>query len=356
MRELIDLTFLALTSFDVDQLTEYASRSKFINTRNKFIFDDFKICLSKYNMVEYATPLYNYMIIALKRHFNYTITEPRSISQRRQELVNQEELVNLLKILCTENSIKSISIKCRKSFPQKSLVISNGVLINSIARSAVDSIWEEVERLGLNMFSITKNEAIEQINNQKDVEWIKRWMEEMGFSDHEYTSFTLDKVDSILKSANWRPVIPNSSEKIKDVLIEEYIYDHKYSLPLDLATVEKILNAIKAEKSKRGRKEDTLVLKSIAYSLAVLIHSEAYLKNESIESINDIPISGNDHYFIHDVLVFFGLMETYKDSPKNEKILKKRINKILHDNNDQSYIDDIDEKFRILKYDLANPA
>jgi hypothetical protein len=354
MNKSIEHIFLALSSFDTKELKAYASHTKFKELRDKYKIEDFQKTLSNYKMDEYVEPLYNYMIVTFNKHMDYKRNEQSSADHKRQELIYQENLVNLLKIFQTKNSIKSIIIKCRKSFHQEPVNVRDQDVLNSMTKSAVYTIWEKIKQLELNMFSLTNEEAIEAINNQLDIEWMKSWMESMGFIDPNYASFTLDKFEEFFKALGWKLVIPEACEKLKQEFISDYIYDHRYDLPLDLKTIEKILGSIQEKKSKRGRKEDTFSLKSIAYILNILIHSEQYLSNIDIEAIHDVKMSDDDHYFIHDVLVFFNFIETYRDIPKNEKILKKRIRKILYDYKDPAGINDIDEKFRILKHDLSH--
>jgi len=354
MSVLINDIFWTLTSFEVEQLMKYSSLSKFKEIRNEHKFEDFRDRLREHKMDDYTEPLYNYMIIATKRNLDYKRQEPVSLSNRKDQLTYQEDLVNLLKILLSKNSIKAITIKCRKSIKQQPIQV-NSDDIKIIADSAVDPIWGKIEQMGLNWFPITREEAVEEINSHIDVEWTKSWMETMGYVDPNYASFTLDKFEDYWGALGWGQVIHNSHKQLREEFITEYIYDHQIELPLNLETIGRISDLIKEEKSKRGRKEDTFILKSTAYQLSVLKHAEQYLKNKTVASILDIPISDDDHYFIHDVLVFFDLLDTYRDKPDNEKILKKRIRKIILDYIDPAGIRDIDEKFQLLRHQTSDP-
>jgi|GEM_PF-1152702 hypothetical protein len=351
MSALVRDIFLALTSYEVEELKKFASYKDF-KDRNNYKLEEFRECLNKYKMDEYTEPLYYYMILAKKRNLDYERQESISLSNRKDELTYQENLVNLIKILHSENSIKSITIKCRKSFKQHRIQISNDYDIKIIANAAIFPIWEKIEQLELNRFSLTREEAVAAINYHSDVEWIKNWMVAIGYLDPNYTSFALEKFEDYYRALGWRQIIPNYHEQLREDFIDDYISDHKRELPLNPKTIERILDSIKEEKSKRGRKEDTFVLKSTAFKLSVLKHAEQYLRNIAVKSILDIPMFDDDHDFIHDVLVFFKLLRTYRDTPKNEKDLKKRIRKIIHDYYDPTGKRDIDEKFRILKHEI----
>ena len=353
MSKLIQDIFKALTSYDVELLCKYTSSSKFKEDRNKYIFEEFRNCLSKYKMDAYAEPLYNYMILAIKRNRDYVRQNPISLSNRKDQLAYHENLLNLLKILYSEDSILSMTFKCRKPYNQPPIQVIQGDDIKLIANAAIYPIWEKIEQLELNRFCLTREEAIEEINKHTDIEWMKNWMETIGYLDPNYASFTLERFEEYFRSLNWGQVIPEYSEILMEDFISEFISDHKRELPLNLKTLNKIVDSIKQEKSVRGRKEDTLVLKSTAYQLSVLKHAEQYLRNTAVESILDIQISGDDLFFVHDVLVFFKLLKTYRDSPENEKDLKPRFRKIINDYDDPAGKRDIDEKFRVLKHQIS---
>jgi hypothetical protein len=350
MSNLINDIFLALTSQEVDLLKKFASFSKFKKDRNEYKLEEFRNCLSVYKMEEYTEPLYYYMILAKKRNFDYEKRNPISLMNRKDQLEYEENLVNLLKILLDENSIKLITIKCKETLKLKPIQVRKAEDIKIMANAAIYPIWEKIEQLGLNWFSMTREEAIEEINNHTDLEWTKSWMGAMGYVDPDYASFTLEKFEDYYRALGWGQVIPTYHEILREDFIAEYRDTHQIELPLNLETIERILYTIKEEKSRRGRKEDTYILKSTAYQLNVLKHAERYLRNIAVESILDIPISKDDYYFIHDVLVFFGFIISYKDNPDNEDILNDRIWKLIHAYNDPADKRDIDEKFRLLRH------
>ena len=355
MSNLINDIFLALTSYEVEQLKEFASSSGYNGHRADCKLTEFRNCLNGYKMDGYIEPLYYFMILGKKRNEDYLKRNLESLSNTKDQLDYKENLVNLLKILLSGSAIKAIRIKCKESLNLSPIEVSRFEDIKIIADAAIDPIWGKIEQLGLNSFLMTRKEAVAEINNHTDVEWTKRWMEEMGYMDPEYASFTLGQFEDYYKALHWKQFDPKYHETLRGDFIELYIAEHPIELPLNLKTVERILQSIKQEKSIPGRKEDTYFLKSTTYLLGVLKHAEQYLKHETVASILDIPVSSDDHFFIHDVLVFFGLLNTYRDKPENERILKKRIRKIIHDYNDLNGLRDIDEKFRILRQYISNP-
>ncbi len=200
------------------------------------------------------------------------------------------------------------------------------------------------------MYPLKKEEAIDAINSQTDVQWIKNWMESMGYIDPAYKNFTLGRFDAYFSKLDLSPALTELKEKLLNELISEYAYDHSTEADLDVKELDQILQKIKKTKSKRGRKEYTINEKYLAHTLSTLIRVERYFQNPDIKSIQKVGVTNTDCRFIHDVLVFFELIIDYRTA-ENKQNLEKTIRKKLNTFTDQAAIEDTDEKLRILKYE-----
>ena len=171
----------------------------------------------------------------------------------------------------------------------------------------------------------------------------------MGYIYPDYKNFTLDRFDDYFSKLDFSSILPELKEKLRNELISEYAYDHSTEADLDVKELDRILTRIEEVKSKRGPKESRINVKYVAHTLSALIRIERYLHSPGIGSIQKIGVTNPDCRFIHDVLVFFGLMIDYRTA-KNKQNLEKTIRKKLNTFNDQATIEDTDEKLRILKY------
>jgi hypothetical protein len=266
----------------------------------------------------------------------------------RQNLVFQEELVLSLKELLSGGKLNSAITNIPKTH-----TIKNEKVINVLFTSAINSLSNEIQKLGLNRFPIANEEAVEAINNHTDVEWIKNWMESAGYIDPDYESFTLENFDDYIYNII-RSDIAEGQTKMMDNLISEYAYHHPEVVLPDIESIDRILLRIREQKSKKGRKQETEILKFIAYTLSCLKRLDRYLEDQKIDTINEVPITNEDCRFIHDVMAFFGLINDYTDHPKYLKNLEKHIRKMLKDLNDPNGIEDMHEKLKLLKLSLTN--
>jgi len=347
-QEILDEKFQACTSYSLDDLKLLTSSVINSKKKQKVDFVDFKSKLIGSPLEDYSEHLYYFMVLAQKRDIKRKMNNPDSIKYN-QNLGFKEQLVNAFKIIFLKDQVSSIKIKKSKTY-----TIENKNIIDIILSSAIFSVWDEIIFLELNKFSLSHKEAIEEINNQKDVDWIKDWMDSMGYVDPNYKDFSLGKFDNYYESLNMMPIIGGVKDKIQRNLISEYAYDHPHELPMELQTIDRILDRIKSEKPTAGRKEDTADLKFLAYELSVLLRVDRYLESENIETIDNIPFLKEDKKLIHDVMAFFGLIIDYRENEINTKILKPRINKMLGAVKDPVSIEDINEKLRILKLGLSS--
>lgn len=346
-QQILDEKFLACTSLSLDELRHLVSSSCLNKYKQKYNFEEFQERLILYQMEEFSEPLYLYMTLQRQKHDPILKNQLRYFMATRQNLVFQEELVVSLKELLSGGKLNSAITNIPKPH-----TIKNRKVINVLLTSAINSLWNEIQKLGLNRFPIANEEAVEDINNHTDVEWIKDWMESSGYIDPDYESFTLEKFNNYIYNIIKSDIVGGQS-KMRDNLISEYASDHSEDVLPDLEGINRILLRIRQEKSKRGRKQETEILKFLAYTLSCLIRLDRYLENQKIDTINEVPITNEDCRFIHDVMAFFGLI-IYTNHPKYLKNLEKRIRKMLKDLNDPVGMEDMYEKLKLLKVSLSN--
>lgn len=345
-QQLLDEKFLACTSLPIDELAHTVSHDRFKKYKLKYNIKNFHEKLIPHQMEEFSEPLFLYMIFQLKIHegnknnlLGYFIT-------RRQSLIFQEELVVSLKELLSGGKLDIVITNLPKPH-----IIKNKEVKDILFNSAIKSLFNEIEKLGLNSFPITHEEAVEAINNHTDVEWIRDWMESSGYIDPDYESFTLNNFNNYIHNIIKSDIVGGQS-KMRDNLISEYASDHPEEVLPDIEGIDRILLRIREEKSKKGRKQETEVLKFLAYTLSCLKRLDRYLEDQKFDTINEVPITNEDCRFIHDVMAFFGLIKDYTTHTKYLKSLEKRIRKMLKDLNDPYGMEDMYEKLKLLKLSL----
>lgn len=342
--KLTDEKFQACTSYSLDNLKKIVYRHTYLKYLKKFKIEDFRNRLKEHGMKDYTEHLYYYMILVSQKFEKFTKQFDKSLTISKQQLKFQKELVLVLKELLTGGKLESTLINIAKT--QK---IRNERLVNILHSSALSSLSEAIREEGLNVYPLKKEEAIDAINSQADLQWMKNWMESMGYIYPDYKNFTLDRFDDYFSKLDFSSILPELKEKLRNELISEYAYDHSTEADLDVKELDRILTRIEEVKSKRGPKESRINVKYVAHTLSALIRIERYLHSPGIGSIQKIGVTNPDCRFIHDVLVFFGLMIDYRTA-KNKQNLEKTIRKKLNTFNDQATIEDTDEKLRILKY------
>jgi hypothetical protein len=274
------------------------------------------------------------------------ITSSRSLLK---DLLYKQELVLSLKNLISGGKIE---VKIINIHGQDPYTVANKKIAEILNESAIISLSDKIEELGLNQFSISEEEAEAEINNGSDSEWIKNWMESEGYLDPNYRSFTLDKFEEYCEMLGLSNFV-GAWQELRQRLISEYAYDHCHEVPLTNEGLNRILGKIKQGKPKSGRPQETEELKCLAYKLSLLIRLDRYLENKAIDLIDQVDVENSDCRFVHDVLSFFSLIIDYNQNLRNKKNLEKRIRKMIGDYSDTSSIDDSNKILKILKSDIA---
>lgn len=344
MKDLTDEIFQACTSYSLDELKLMTSTVKYLKLKAKYKIEDIRKTLKDHGMEEYAVPLYHFMILVCKKIEKFPSRLEKELTVTKEDVDFKVELVRSLKELLEGANLESTIINLIKT-----ITIKHKKLNDIMRSSAIKSLTKAIRKVGLNSYPLTNDEAIAAINSHTDVEWVKNWMESMGYIDPNYSSFTLDRFDDYFSKLDLSPVLPELKEKLRTELIDEYACDHPQEADINIEELNRILHRIRKLKSKRGPKEYKISEKYVAHTLSILIRVERYLQRTDIESIQNINITNDDCRFIHDVLAFFGLMIDYR-TPKNEKNLPNTIRKMLITFTDHATIDDTDQKLRILKF------
>jgi hypothetical protein len=347
----LDEKISACTSHSIGILKDLTSVSHYDKYRKEFKIDEFRQKLVSYKMDEYTDPLYDYMLLECRKNDKDQNNSDRFKENTRQYLVFQEELVMTLRLLLSGGKLyPAINIP-----REKSKIIKNKTVIGLLTESAVQSLKNEIQRLELNVYPLSIAEAKEAINSMSDLEWIKKWMDSNNSDvDPEYyKSFTLRKFDNYCEKLG----ITNqfgSKDSLLSNLIDEYAYDHRYSVSLDIEEIDRILKRLKAKKSKRGPKESTANLKYLAFTLSIFKRLDTFLEKPEIETMKQIEIVNEDLRFVHDVMAFFNLIVDRSKNLKTKQGLEPYIRKMIESLNDQESIDEAYLFMRILKFNRPN--
>jgi hypothetical protein len=349
MDKLTEEKFEAVTGYSMMEYIQFTSFKKYDRYKNKYKVEDFKQILTTPPLSEFAEPLYYYLILGSQRQDHFLTHNEQYNDNYRQDLSYKEELVVTLMDLLSGGNLRSTIPNLTKPH-----VIHNKKLLDLLQSAAISTLRNTINELGLNEYPLPKELAIEEINSHSDIGWVERWMELMGYIDPDLDSFTLEKFDDYFNKLAFSPALPGLKDRIREEMIEEYAYDHPQEADLDIEELNRILAKIKEVKSKRGRKEDTSILKHIAYSLSILLRLNRYLKDKSIEKIDEVDITNEDRRYIHDMMSFFNLIIDYREDVKRRKSLEKRIRKMIEDFNDLATIEDDKQKLQVFKFYYLN--
>lgn len=345
MDKLTEEKFEAVTGYSMMEYIQFTSFKKYDRYKNEYKIEDFKQILTTTPLSEFAEPLYYYLIIASQKQDHFSTNNERYNDNYRQELSYKEELVvTLMELLSGGNLHISITNLTKPH------VIHNKKVLSLLQSASINVLKDTINELGLNDHPLVKDIAIAEINNHADIEWVRRWMESMGYIDPDLDSFTMEKFDDYFNKLGYLPVLPGLKDSFREEMIEDYACDHRQRINLDIEEFNRILAKIKEKKSKRGHKEDTYYLKHIAFLLSILLRLARYLEDKNIQKINEIDLTDEDCRYIHDMMSFFKLIINYKEGAKRRELLEKRIRKMIKDFKDLTTIEDHNERLQVFKF------
>jgi hypothetical protein len=349
MDNLADKKFLAVTSYSLKDYKLFTSSNSYDPYKKKYEIEDFKQILATTPLLEFGEALYFYLIMTCRKQDEYMDHNKQSNEKYIQDISYKEELVVTLKDLLSGGNLR-----VRITNLAKPHVINRKTILDLLQSASIDKLSETIRSLELNIHPLSKDLAIAEINTRSDPEWIKKWMESMGYLDPDWNSFTLEKFnDYFYKSSPLHP-IPGFEDRMREAMIDEYAYDHPQEINLDNDGLNRILAKIRKEKSKSGRKEETNIIKDLAYTLSLFLRLDRYLNDKKIEKINDIDLENSDLRIIHDVICFFNLIIDYRKDAQNRKNLEKTIRKMISDFKEPSTIIDYQERLQVFKFHCLN--
>lgn len=249
----------------------------------------FKRFLITNDMEEYSSLLMHLMNIQLKMN---KLPYKGEFEENQKAILNdywnykRDITASLIILLSNEEGNLSITFQNSKN----SYIIDN----DSIVESIIKGLLKEYKRRDLNIENLTVQEAEEAIKEKEDLEWIENWLMEKG---QQVDPFLYEGIDQF----------------ISNEMITEYAEEHYITREVDLEYLKNNIKILEQNsKRKAGAKPKNNGIAILARGIANLKRIDKYISNqEDIESFEQMKISDSDCKFIHDCLLFFGLIDDY---------------------------------------------
>jgi hypothetical protein len=352
IQEIIFAKFSACTGIGVPVLEEMLRLKIKQELLSKFDINEFEKILTEHNMQDYTQLLYHYIIF---KHIDNEGNMINEISLKGDEEIKEfdYQLMYTLDFLLKECETTSLTFQKKRN----KRIIKNPYLLQTIIKSVIKTLTEEIENRGLNQQNITLDLAADAITRNVDSEWIADWKEFNGCIDSQGNLVTLDDFEE--NTQYYHPMINKYLNKnfLTQLMISEYSECHSLPASVDALFIKSFISNFKAPKKKRGRKDETFNVKNITYTLGNLIKLDRYLEKEDEKNIDNIPPKNPDLRFIHDVMIFFKILTTdYNRSKKTKKALEPNFRNILNRIKPNSFTYGHRRRISELKLRLAAPS
>lgn len=347
--QLTDDKFQAVTGYSLDELKLLTSTMSYGVYKTKFRKADFIGMLKGGPFEDFSEHLYYFLLIARRKYESFEENRLLRLHIQRQDLLYGKELVLSLKELLTGGSVEFTITNLEE--PHK---IRDPKIVSLLQSGVISTLEEAIRSLGLNYVALSEEEAIDDINNHKDVLWIRKWMKSLGYLDPDFKSFKLSDFDEYFTKLGMSAALPDLKNKLFDALISEYASEHPNEEALSVQCLDRILSEIGEVLSKRGVKQYTIEEKRVAFLLIVILRLDTYLKDGLVGKITDIKIKNKDLRYIHDIMNYYEFIEDYNRAPKIKKSLENKIRKMIKDYRESDDIEDINEKLQVLKFRWAH--
>ncbi len=246
--------------------------------------DAFKKILIKNDMEQYSILLLYYINeIYLSNDFDKTIEANILASQEyEREMQYEKDLTRTLQFLLSDEFGVNSSITFQKS--KNSLTIPNQDIVNSF----INSLIQEFKKNNYHKINLTYDEAkAMMLANEK---WAKAVFKEECFFDELKNEIKVVKVE-----------------------FEESIMDFAYSIVKEMEIDQEFLKNKLQDLSlnltkKKGAKIKKNRVATLCEDLSYLKRIDSYLNRTDFEYIDDLKLTNKDYRFIHDCVVFFGVI------------------------------------------------
>ena len=342
---LTDEKFQVITGYSLDELKLLTSPKSYEVNTTKFRKEDFIKVIKGGPFEEFSEHLYYFLLIARRKYESFDNNRLQRLHIQRKDLLYRKELVLSLKKLFTGGILEFTITNLDK--PHK---IRDPKIVRLLQSGVISTLEEAIRSLRLNYVALSEEEVIKDINGQKDVLWIKTWMESIGYLDPDYESFTLTNFDKYFTKLGMSDALPDLKNKLFDTLISEYASEHPNEEAISVQCLDRILNEIGEVLSKKGVKQYTIEEKRVAFLLSVILRQDTYLKDGLVGKITDIKIKNKDLRYIHDVMKYYEFIEDYRRASKIKKSLENKIRKMIEDYRESDDIEDVNEKLQALKF------
>ena len=262
----------------------------------------FKKMLIKNDMDEYTNELLYYWYISkLNASKKTTSRIPTTIEANKKRDEYEKDLTESLLFLLSVNSDTNMSVTFQKS--RNSLTKNN----NDIIKCIIDSLILEYDKNNFNEVELSFEEAVVEIENRCDLQWIKDFVKEDVRNNPDifqieevYFDFNFDFEEAFEISYN-------------DQMIEAYANEHYTKREITIEFLKSKIEMIpKLSKNKAGAKRKNDQIGIIGTNLSYLKRIDTFIHDsEKLKDINSVKLTNKDYRFIHDCLVFFGLIEDY---------------------------------------------
>ena len=280
----------------------------------------FRKILIKNDMEEYELPLIKYWYFLNLNIMKRKSRKPQIEEQLKStadQLKNEMDLNEALFFLLSNNTKKDTSIILQQS------TTSHTIKNNDIVDALTTSLVELYISAGFNHDKLTYEEAEEEIYEDCDREWVRDWIIE----NNTMMSFSEDYFDC------------NSIEEyVCERMIEQYASIHTTCRDVDLQFVSNRLAVLKNRtKKKPGAKPKNIEAGIIGVNLSYLKRIDKLINNTGgFTDIEQIKLTNKDYRFIHDCLVFFGMIDDYSKNEINFTTPEKYMNTILRQHKESS--------------------
>lgn len=261
-----------------------------------------KKMLIKNDMEEYINELSFYWYVlkcnakhAQKSKSKEIVMTPAALKEYEKDLT--ETLIHLLSNESGENT----SITFQKS--RNSLTKAN----NNMLKAVIDALINEYDKFNFNETELTFEEAEDEIKKQCDMNWLMKYVDDMLRDNPELLDFDYEEYNFISDFEMGFEICFN------DQMVEIYAIEHYTKRDVTLDFLKNNFDIItKSYKKKAGAKPKNNFLVNVATNLSYLKRVDRFIQNkDNIRDINLVKLTNKDCRFIHDCLVFFGLIKDY---------------------------------------------
>jgi len=232
----------------------------------------------------YSDMLFEYMRTWLARQDSLPRLKADVIKKYYEKLQYQLEVSKILKMFLYRESVENSNLSVTFTDVFDKIVIGDFHLKNQIH----EVFLKEFKRLKLNETELSREEAIEEIKDCDDPEWLQ-----------EYAAGDCFDGNGV------------NPEFISEEIIENYIFVHYKSKEITLELVSKVITelemSLNEDKGKVGAKIKNMAIGELAKRLSYIYIIQEFLKDKKDISIKVFPLSNKTCRFIYEYFDFWGL-------------------------------------------------